>query len=507
MASRKFDRTGLAAAGVMSAAVVFSAMLGNAARAEPAPQPSAAEIAKRLQRLSVVGSVLYVAAHPDDENTALLTYLATGRGVRAVYLSMTRGDGGQNLIGAEQGIALGVIRTQELLAARRIDGAEQMFTRARDFGFSKSVDEALKIWGEDEILADTVLAIRRVRPDLIITRFSPSGGGHGHHTASARLAEKAFKLAADPKYQPAGQPKLPPWQARRVLVNRGGSDAGGALQLDIGSYDPLLGVSYGEMSGASRSMHKSQGFGAQRRRGPIIERFQLLADAPGVAAAERRRTRSRGWTGAGGGCPAVSASRSWRPRRRARSASTIPRPASRRWWRWTRRWRSWRGGTDADYWRTRKRAEVAQLVAACAGLHLEGVAAGPSVVPGQAVNVAITALNRSAAPVKLVEVAFDGPALLGKRDSVAVGKALASNDPLRIERPVDRGGERRAQRSLLAARAAAARALPAGRRRPDRRAREPAGAAAGGAGGDRWAAVHRSARRCSTAGPIRWRAS
>ena len=150
-----------------------SSLLGDPARAEPAPQPSAAEIAKRLQRLSVVGSVLYVAAHPDDENTALLTYLANGRGVRAVYLSMTRGDGGQNLIGAEQGIALGIIRTQELLAARRIDGAEQLFTRARDFGFSKSVDEALKIWGEDEILADTVLAIRRVRPDVIITRFSP----------------------------------------------------------------------------------------------------------------------------------------------------------------------------------------------------------------------------------------------------------------------------------------------------------------------------------------------
>ncbi|HEY0705319.1 MAG TPA: PIG-L family deacetylase, partial [Polyangia bacterium] len=265
--------------------------------AQPTRQPSAAEIAKRLQKLSVLGSVLYVAAHPDDENTSLLTYLANGKMVRAAYLSMTRGDGGQNLIGSEQGVALGVIRTQELLAARRTDGAEQMFTRARDFGYSKSVEESLEIWGGDEVLADMVTVIRRFRPDLIITRFSPTGGGHGHHTASAQLAGRAFKLAADASYQPAGQPKLAPWQARRLLVNRGGTE-GNDLRLDVGSYDPLLGQSYGEISAESRSMHKSQGFGSVRRRGPQIESFDITAEAPGSKPASKGAVPFEGidWT-------------------------------------------------------------------------------------------------------------------------------------------------------------------------------------------------------------------
>ncbi len=189
----------------MSAAFVFSAMLGNAARAEPAPQPSAAEIAKRLQRLSVVGSVLYVAAHPDDENTALLTYLASGRGVRAVYLSMTRGDGGQNLIGAEQGIALGIIRTQELLAARRIDGAEQLFTRARDFGFSKSVDEALKILGRGR-------HARRHRAG-----HPPGAPGRDRHPLPARAA--AATATTPPR--PAWRRRRSSWRPIRSTSRRG----------------------------------------------------------------------------------------------------------------------------------------------------------------------------------------------------------------------------------------------------------------------------------------------
>jgi LmbE family N-acetylglucosaminyl deacetylase len=250
----------------MALAAMFSSVFAPFVRhaaAEPTRQPDAAEILKRLQRLSVVGSVLYVAAHPDDENTSLLAYLASGRGVKATYLSITRGDGGQNLIGSEFGPLLGVIRTQELLAARRVDGAAQLFTRAIDFGYSKSVDEALKFWGEDEVLADVVLAIRRVRPDVIITRFSPGGGGlgggHGHHTASARLAQRAFGLAADPKFQPPTMPRLPPWQARRIFVNGGGGDH---ARLDVGEYDQLLGASYGEIAASSRSMHKTQGFGS-----------------------------------------------------------------------------------------------------------------------------------------------------------------------------------------------------------------------------------------------------
>ncbi|HEX2660118.1 MAG TPA: PIG-L family deacetylase, partial [Polyangia bacterium] len=167
--------------------------VSSANAAGPPAQPNAAQLQLGLQRLGVVGSVLYVAAHPDDENTGLLAYLASGALLRTGYLSITRGDGGQNLIGPEQGPELGLIRTQELLAARHIDGAEQFFTRARDFGFSKSPEETLKIWGKDEILADVVAVIRRFRPDVIITRFSPEPAEtHGHHTASAMLAVEAF---------------------------------------------------------------------------------------------------------------------------------------------------------------------------------------------------------------------------------------------------------------------------------------------------------------------------
>src|SRR3954464_6453427 len=177
--------------------------LAAAAAAGPPAQPDAARIALGLRKLGVVGSVLYVAAHPDDENTGLLTYLANGALLRTAYLSVTRGDGGQNLVGPEQGPELGLIRTQELLAARRIDGAEQFFTRARDFGYSKTPDETLRIWGKDAILADVVWVIRRFRPDLIITRFSPEPSDtHGHHTASAMLALEAFHAAADPGFHP-----------------------------------------------------------------------------------------------------------------------------------------------------------------------------------------------------------------------------------------------------------------------------------------------------------------
>ena len=250
----------------------------DAFAAGPPAQPSAAQLQLALARLGVVGSVLYVAAHPDDENTSLLAYLANGAHLRAGYLSITRGDGGQNLIGSEQGPELGLIRTQELLAARRIDGAEQLFTRARDFGYSKSPDETLRIWGKEPILADVVWAIRRFRPDMIITRFSPEPSDtHGHHTASAILAIAAFRAAADPQFHPeqlAGD--VTTWQARRLLWNRAGfttrpgEDLSGFDALDVGGYNPLLGVSYGEMAADGRSMHKSQGFGVARNRGPVV---------------------------------------------------------------------------------------------------------------------------------------------------------------------------------------------------------------------------------------------
>ena len=244
---------------------------------------SSADILQQIKKLEVFGSVLYIAAHPDDEDTRLLGYLANERQFRTGYLSLTRGDGGQNLIGDEQGIELGLIRTQELLAARRVDGAEQFFSRAYDFGFSKSPEEALKIWGHDKILSDVVWVIRKFQPDVIITRFPTTGeGGHGHHTASAILAGEAFDAAADPTKFP-GQFKygVKPWQAKRLFWNTfnfGGNNTTNEnqLKIDVGMYNPTLGKSYGEIAAASRSQHKSQGFGVPAQRGESFEYFALI---------------------------------------------------------------------------------------------------------------------------------------------------------------------------------------------------------------------------------------
>ena len=247
---------------------------------------NSAEILQSLKKLNTVGSVLYIAAHPDDENTRLLAYLAKERNLRTGYLSLTRGDGGQNLIGKEQGEALGLIRTQELLAARRIDGAEQFFTRANDFGFSKNPEETFSIWNKDSILADVVLAIRKFKPDVIICRFPTTGeGGHGHHTASAILALEAFDAAADAKRFPEQLAYTQVWQAKRIFWNTfnfGGTNltSPDQLKIDVGVFNPLLGKSYGEIAAESRSMHKSQGFGSAKGRGEAIEFFkQLKGDA------------------------------------------------------------------------------------------------------------------------------------------------------------------------------------------------------------------------------------
>ncbi len=254
----------------------------------PPAQPNAAEILHRMQKLNVLGSVLYIVAHPDDENTRLIAWLANGKKVRTGNLSLTRGDGGQNLIGPELGDALGIIRTQELLEARRIDGGEQFFTRAVDFGYSKSAAESFEKWGEQEVLSDVVRVIRMFRPDILITRFAPDrSAGHGHHEASAILAEKAFDLAGDPKAFPEHlQEGLEVWQPRRLFFNGSiwwkkdlaelAKNDPDWFTVDVGGYDPLLGLSYTEIAGRSRSMHKSQGFGAAETRGEQLEYLKLV---------------------------------------------------------------------------------------------------------------------------------------------------------------------------------------------------------------------------------------
>ncbi|MGZ4000860.1 MAG: PIG-L family deacetylase, partial [Mucilaginibacter sp.] len=242
---------------------------------------------QNLKRLDVLGSVLYVAAHPDDENTRLLAYLAQEKHYRTGYLSMTRGDGGQNLIGNEQGDLLGLIRTQELLAARKVDGAEQFFTRANDFGFSKGPQETLDFWNKEKVLGDVVWVIRKFRPDVIICRFPTTGeGGHGNHTASAMLAQEAFSAAADPTKYPEQLKYVQVWQAKRLLWNTfnfgtTNTTAPDQFKINVGVYNPILGKGYGEMAAESRSNHKTQGFGSARQRGDAYEYFKtILGDAP-----------------------------------------------------------------------------------------------------------------------------------------------------------------------------------------------------------------------------------
>lgn len=249
-------------------------------------QMNAAEIALGLAKLNVKGSVLYIAAHPDDENTRLLAYLAKEAKVRTGYLSLTRGDGGQNLIGNEQAELLGLIRTQELLAARKTDGAEQFFTRANDFGFSKTADESFKIWGKEQILSDVVWVIRKFQPDVIITRFpEDSRAGHGHHAGSAILAKEAFTAAADPKRFPEQLKFVKVWQAKRIVWNTfnfGGTNTTSSdqLKIDVGLYNALLGKSYGEIAAISRTNHKSQGFGSALQRGESFEFFSHVGGEP-----------------------------------------------------------------------------------------------------------------------------------------------------------------------------------------------------------------------------------
>lgn len=391
----------------LAAAVSLIALAAAPGPSESGPRPAdvldAGGTRIALERLRVTGSVLYVAAHPDDENTALLAWLARGLKVRTAYLSMTRGDGGQNLIGPELGSDLGVIRTQELLAARGVDGAEQMFTRAVDFGFSKGPDETFAFWGHDSILADVVRAIRRWQPDVVITRFpTDGGGGHGHHTASALLAEEAFAAAADAKRFPqCGAP----WRARRLYWNafvRPGTRVDSTwLRVDAGGFEPLLGRSWGEIAAVSRSNHRSQGFGVAERHGPLPN---FLAPRLGETSAREPfegidlSWRAFGPAGERADSLFALAGREFDPHRpeallprlfearRALAAVPPVRPAVL----------------------AAKQAELEALIRSCSGLWAEAIALKAAVVPGDSVRVAVSVENRRGLDLAVRRVAAGG---------------------------------------------------------------------------------------------------
>lgn len=260
-----------------------------AANAQTPKKPSASEIFHSLQKLNFVGSALYIAAHPDDENTRLISYLVNDVHANTAYLSITRGDGGQNLVGPELRELLGVIRTQELVAARRTDGGQQFFTRANDFGYSKNPDETFEFWTKNDVLSDVVMTIRKFKPDVIVNRFdhrSP-GSTHGHHTASGMLSVEAFDLVNNASKFPKSAEEYGIWKPQRLFFNTSwwfyGSrekfekaDKSKLVSVETGNYFPALGLSNGEIASLSRSMHKSQGFGSTGSRGTETEYLELL---------------------------------------------------------------------------------------------------------------------------------------------------------------------------------------------------------------------------------------
>jgi LmbE family N-acetylglucosaminyl deacetylase len=454
---------------------LFLAALAPSPAQQNVPFPGAIEIRQSLDKLNQLGTVLMIAAHPDDEQTAVLAYFARGRHMRTAYLSLTRGEGGQNLIGSEQGSMLGIIRTQELLAARKIDGAEQFFTRAIDFGFTKTAVETMEKWGHERILSDVVWVIRRYRPDVVILCFSGTPvDGHGQHQVSAILGEEAYAASGDAGRFPEQLKYAGPWHARRLVranfdfsrfgpppemgaaspaagastpapegrdAGRGGpgapqSGGGGARPVpatpqfpqfpplpgagkaDTGAYNPLLGYSYQELATMSRSMHHSQGTGAVRRPGPGVTTFGLVAGDPETK--DLFDGIDTTWNRLPGGSavrPILDeAVRAFDPAHpeKAIPALTRARPLI---------------AAISDPLAKIKLAELDETVALCAGLWVEAEARQPEVSPGSALHVTTTALNRSNAPVTLESGAVEGtwnepltvkPVVLGYNHSATI---------------------------------------------------------------------------------------
>ena len=388
------------------------------ANAQKIEIPNSGELQIKLHKLNVLGSVLYVAAHPDDENTAALAYFSKGRKYRTAYLSFTRGDGGQNLIGPEKGAEVGIIRTQELMAARRIDGAEQSFTRAIDFGYSKTPEETLEFWGKEEILADLVWVIRKFRPDVVITRFATDGSsGHGHHTASGWLIEEAFHAASDPQKFPEQLEYVKPWTAKRLFWNSWRpreQETQNLQRIDTGEYNPLLGKSYTEMAAESRSNHKSQGFGATGRRGSQYDYFKLIAGTP--ASTDPFDGIDTFWKRVPGGqkvesvlADVLESFDPGHPDKSLPGLLEVYRELNK---------------LDETYWVNIKKEELLNVIQACAGLWMEAVADDFAAAPGDKIEITTTMVNRSDFPFRIQKLSIPHMA-----DEIVLDRPLNNNEP------------------------------------------------------------------------------
>ena len=377
--------------------------------AQQPKKPTASDIHESIKKLNFLGSVLYVAAHPDDENTRLISYMANEVKARTAYLSLTRGDGGQNLIGPEIRELLGVIRTQELLAARRTDGGEQRFTRANDFGYSKHPDETLAIWNKEQVLGDVVLAIRQFKPDVIINRFNHRNPGttHGHHTSSAMLSIEAFDLVGDKNAYSNQLSTVDVWQPKRLFFNTGwwfyGSrenfekaDKSDLIQIDTGVYFPSNGLSNPEIAALSRSQHKSQGFGSTGRRGSQAEYIELIkGDLPSdksnlFEGIDTSWNRIEGGNVIGDILYAVQNNFDFK-----NPAGSIPELV--------RAYKAIQNLKDS-HWKTLKTNEIKAIIEACAGLYLEATANTNHATAGSTINLNLEAINRSDANITLVSI-------------------------------------------------------------------------------------------------------
>jgi LmbE family N-acetylglucosaminyl deacetylase len=386
--------------------LVFLLFFGFAKAQQP-QKPNSAVIYNQIQKLNFLGSVLYIAAHPDDENTRLISYLSNETKAQTGYLSLTRGDGGQNLIGSQLRELLGVLRTQELLEARKIDGGEQFFTRANDFGFSKNPEETLQIWDKEKVLSDVVWTIRKFQPDVIINRFDhrTSGNTHVHHSASAQLSFESFKLAKDPNVFPEQLKLVDVWQPKRQFFNPSwwfyGSqkkfdetDKSNFLSLKTGVYYPTIGKSNQEISALSRSSHQSQGFGSTGVRGEETEYLELInGEAPSNKSSIFDGIDTS-WNRVKGGKPigeliAIIASEF----DFTNPSASIPNLAKAY---------TMIQALDEKHWKPIKSEEIKNIIAACSGLYLEAVAGNQEATPGSTLKLKLEAINRSSIPIQLL---------------------------------------------------------------------------------------------------------
>lgn len=388
---------------------------------------SSSEIFESVQKLNVLASVLYIAAHPDDENTRLISYMSNQMKARTAYLSLTRGDGGQNLIGPELRELLGLIRSQELVAARSIDGGEQLFTRANDFGFSKHPDETLAIWNKNEVLSDVVWAIRTFKPDIIINRFDhrTAGRTHGHHTASAMLGIEAFDLANDKTKFTNQLQYTSTWQPKRLFFNTSwwfygsqerfdAADKSNMITFDIGVYYPLKGTSNNEVAALASSQHLSQGFGRLSDRGSQQEYIELLKgenlkDNTNIfEGIDTSWNRIKGGKAIGIILSQVESNFNFN-----NPAEHIPQLVQA--------YQLLQSVEDA-HWKAIKSDELRDLIEACAGLYLEATVSEPTACPGETVNLNIEVINRSNAKIDLKSIR-----VLNAKDNLSPQQNLSAN--------------------------------------------------------------------------------